>query len=97
MVQQRLGTPAGATSLGRRFLPDTYMVIEDARGQVLAGNLPYVQCTSRPFMLALPVPGGHHHPQMVLGRCAPLTAGTEVFVRAASGHAGGANSRNFLA
>ena len=80
VVQQRLGTPAGAATFRHGFPPDTYMVIEDLRGQVLAGNLPFVQCSVRPFMLALPVPGGHHHPQMVLGRCAPLTAATMLFV-----------------
>ncbi|MGC1457731.1 MAG: HAMP domain-containing sensor histidine kinase [Steroidobacteraceae bacterium] len=79
VVQQRLGPPTAAT-FTRHFRPDTYMVIEDTRGQVLAGNLPFVNCTARPFMLALPVPGGHHHPQMVLGRCAPLTAATQLFV-----------------
>ena len=74
VVQQRLGRAR------RGGAPDTYMVIEDSRGQVLAGNLPFVSCAARPFMLALPVPGGHHHPQMLLGRCAPLTASTRLFV-----------------
>ncbi len=72
VVQQRLGTPA-------RGAPDTYIAIEDSRGQVLAGNLPFVNCAARPFMLALRV-AGHHHPQMVLGRCAALTATTQLFV-----------------
>ncbi|HEV2701997.1 MAG TPA: HAMP domain-containing sensor histidine kinase [Steroidobacteraceae bacterium] len=80
VVQQRLGTPATAATFTHRFLPDTYMVIEDSSGRVLAGNLPFVHCAARPFMQALPVPGGHHHPQMVLGRCAPLTASTLLFV-----------------
>jgi signal transduction histidine kinase len=76
VVQQRLGTPSA--NFGRHFRPDTYMVIEDSSARVLAGNLGYVTCAARPFMLALPVPG--HHPQMVLGRCAALTASTQLFV-----------------
>jgi signal transduction histidine kinase len=79
VVQQRLGTPATAATFRRRFLPDTYMVIEDSGARVLAGNLPFVTCSAQPFTLALPVPGGHH-PQIVLGRCAPLTASTRLFV-----------------
>jgi len=80
VVQQRLGAPFDAGARPRQFLPDTYMVIEDRNGSVLAGNLPYIRCDARPWTLALPVPGGHHHPQMVLGRCAPLTASTLLFV-----------------
>jgi signal transduction histidine kinase len=79
VVQQRLGTPAVAATFGRHFMPDTYMVIEDTRHRVLAGNLPFVNCSARAFTLALPVPGGHHA-QMVLGRCAPLTGSTLLFV-----------------
>jgi signal transduction histidine kinase len=78
VVQQRLGRPANAATFGRHFLPDTYMVIEDSGHRVLAGNLPFVNCGARPFMLALPVSG--RHPQMVLGRCAPLTPATQLFV-----------------
>jgi signal transduction histidine kinase len=79
VVQQRLGPAAIAGTSRRQFLPDTYMVIEDTSGRVLAGNLAFVSCGARPFLLALPVPGGHH-PQMVLGRCASLTASTRLFV-----------------
>jgi signal transduction histidine kinase len=79
VVQQRLGTPATAATFGHHLRPDTYMVIEDSSHRVLAGNLPFVSCSARPFMLALPVPGGHH-PQMVLGRCVPLTDSTQLFV-----------------
>ena len=80
VVQQRLGSPDTTATVRHRFMPDTYMVIEESGGRVLAGNLPFVHCTARPFMLALPVPGGHRHPQMVLGRCVTLTAATLLFV-----------------
>ncbi len=69
VVQQRLGTPGAGT----------YMVIETQAGQVLAGNLAFIPCSAQPFMLAVPVPAGRH-PQRVLGRCAPLTASTQLFV-----------------
>ncbi|HTV78311.1 MAG TPA: HAMP domain-containing sensor histidine kinase [Steroidobacteraceae bacterium] len=80
VVQQRLGTPARAAAPRHRFLPDTYMVIEDAAGRVLAGNLPYVRCEPGTFTLARPWPGGHHHPQMLLGRCAALGGALTLYV-----------------
>jgi len=80
VVQQRLGTPPRPTGFGHRFAPEAYMVIEDAAGKVLAGNLPFVRCAAGDFTLALAPAGGHRHPRIVLGRCAPLGAGTTVFV-----------------
>jgi len=67
VVQQTLGTPG------------TYMVIEDATGKVLAGNLPFVRCDADDFTLALPAAGGRQT-KILLGRCAGLTARTSVFV-----------------
>jgi signal transduction histidine kinase len=66
VVQQRLGTPASGPAARPRFAPETYMVIEDTRGKVLAGNLPYVPC-------ARPQP-------MLLGRCARLTDTATLYV-----------------
>ena len=80
VVQQRLGTPASTMTLRHHFAPDSYMVIEDANGKVLAGNLPFVQCTAGIFRLSLPPTGGHHHPRIVLGSCTPLTAAATLFV-----------------
>jgi signal transduction histidine kinase len=80
VVQQTLGPRAGPGAFRRRFFPDTYMVIEDAGGKVLAGNLPYVQCSPGGFSLALPPFPGRHHPRTLLGRCAPLTPTTTLFV-----------------
>ena len=72
VVQQRLGTPAG--------VPDYYMVIQDASGKVLAGNLPLIPCAAGIFRLSLPPANGHHHPRVVLGSCTPLTAAATLFV-----------------
>jgi signal transduction histidine kinase len=80
VVQQRLGTPPGATGFGHRFTPEAYMVIEDANGRVLAGNLPFVRCAAGIFTVALPPAAGHHHARILLGRCAALTATATVFV-----------------
>ena len=80
VVQQRLGTPATGPALRHHFLPETYMVIQDASGKVLAGNLPVVACGRGMFMLARPWPTGHHHPQMLLGRCAALTDSITLYV-----------------
>ncbi|HTB67693.1 MAG TPA: HAMP domain-containing sensor histidine kinase [Steroidobacteraceae bacterium] len=80
VVQQRLGTPASTMTLRHHFAPDSYMVIEDANGKVLAGNLPFVPCTAGIFRLSLPPTGGHHHPRIVLGSCTPLTAAATLFV-----------------
>jgi signal transduction histidine kinase len=66
IVQQRLGTAASGPAARHLFLPETYMVIQDTSGKVLAGNLPYVQCD--------------HQPQMLLGRCAALTATVTLYV-----------------
>ena len=65
VVQQRLGT-AGAPAQRHHFPPETYMVIQDSGGKVLAGNLPYVQCDQPP--------------QLLLGRCARLTDTVTVYV-----------------
>jgi signal transduction histidine kinase len=61
-------------------MPETFMVIQDTTGKVLAGNLPFVTCSPGAFTLVLPPTNGHHHPTNVLGRCAGLTATTTVFV-----------------
>src|ERR1700760_4247044 len=68
VIQQRLGSPA------------TYMVIEEAGGKVLAGNLPFVTCARDAFMFARPAPAGAHDPQLLLGRCAPLTDNIMLYV-----------------
>ncbi len=80
VVQQRLGTPAGAVGPRPQFTPETYMVIEDASGKVLAGNLPFVLCAANIFTIALPAAGDQRHPRLVLGQCATLTATASVFV-----------------
>ncbi|HEY6457464.1 MAG TPA: HAMP domain-containing sensor histidine kinase [Steroidobacteraceae bacterium] len=80
VVQQRLGTPAGAMTLKHRFAPDSYMVIEEANGKVLAGNLPFVPCSAGIFRLSLAPATGHHHGRIVLGSCTPLTAAATLFV-----------------
>jgi signal transduction histidine kinase len=66
VVQQRLGTPALDSALRPRFAPETYMVIQDSRGKLLAGNLAFVDC--------------HHPPQRLLGRCATLTDTVTLYV-----------------
>ena len=80
VVQQTLGTPAAAASRRQGLTPETFMVIEDTTGKVLAGNLPFVTCGPGEFTLSLPPGAGHHHPRIVLGRCAALTATASVFV-----------------
>jgi signal transduction histidine kinase len=80
VVQQRLGTPAGHATLSHRFAPDSYIVIEDPNGRVLAGNLPYVSCRAGIFRLALAPTNGHHHPRIVLGSCTLLNAAATLFV-----------------
>ncbi len=70
VVQQRLGNPQAGATARHRFVPETYLVIQDAGGRVLAGNLPYVQCGAGVFML---------RPQMLLGRCAALTGSVTVY------------------
>ena len=80
VVQQRLGTPASASVHRHPLQPDTYMVITDASGKVLAGNLPSVRCTAGLFLLSAPAASGHHPARQVLGRCATLTAEATLFV-----------------
>jgi signal transduction histidine kinase len=80
VVQQRLGNPEAAAAARHHFVPETYLVIQDASGKVLAGNLPSVPCGAGVFVLAHPWPTAHHHPQMLLGRCAALTASVTVYV-----------------
>lgn len=80
VVQQRLGPVAAGPALRQRFVPETYMAIEDATGKVLAGNLPYVRCGAGTFMLALPGPTGQRHPQRLLGRCAALAGPVTLYV-----------------
>jgi signal transduction histidine kinase len=79
VVQQRLGTPAGGPASRHHFVPETYMVIQDAGGTVLAGNLPFVACERGIFVLTRPSPG-RDRPQMLLGQCARLTAATTLYV-----------------
>ena len=66
VVQQRLGTATGGPAARHPLLPETYMVIQDTNGKVLAGNLPYVQCD--------------HLPRLLLGHCAALTATVTLYV-----------------
>jgi len=80
VVQQTLGRPAATAGFAHRITAESYMVIEEASGKVLAGNLPFVQCRPDIFTVALPAVGGRHHPRTVLGRCAGLTSTTVVFV-----------------
>ncbi len=80
VVQQRLGTDPAPETHRHRFMPETYMAIEDAAGKVLAGNLPYVSCGAETFTLSLPPLTGHHHPRTLLGQCAQLTPTITLFV-----------------
>ena len=80
VVQQRLGTPAPASRLRHHLIPETYMVIQDASGKELAGNLPAVRCAPDMFTISVPPPSGFHHPINVLGRCAALTASVTLYV-----------------
>ncbi|HEY1899494.1 MAG TPA: HAMP domain-containing sensor histidine kinase [Steroidobacteraceae bacterium] len=82
VVQQRLGTslPLRPPRFSHHLVPETYIVIEDRSGKVLAGNLPFVQCAAGVFTLWLPPPTGRRDLVNVLGRCAALTDTATLFV-----------------
>jgi len=78
VVKQRLG-PAGATGRHKHAMaPEAYLVIENGH-DILAGNLSAVTCQQGLFTLALP-PSGRHRSRQILGRCAAITDGVELFV-----------------
>jgi signal transduction histidine kinase len=76
VVKQRLGSAVP----GRALRADCYMVIEDDRQQILAGNLPVLPRRMGVFELRLPgsVTGGS--PAAVLGRGVEITKGIYLFV-----------------
>ncbi|MDP9064444.1 MAG: HAMP domain-containing histidine kinase [Pseudomonadota bacterium] len=71
VVRQRLGTEG----LGRALRPDCYIVIEDAQGRKLAGNLPQMPPTEGTYAIVLPGTG-----TPILGRGVGVADGIYLFV-----------------
>jgi signal transduction histidine kinase len=80
VVRQRLGIPAIASRHGRHLRPEAYMVIERTTGEVLVGNLTSIACAPGLSTVSLPAQPGEHHVRNVLGRCASLAEGLNLFV-----------------
>ena len=80
VVRQRLGK-APSEQRHKHFLPpDVYIVIENARGEVLAGNLATIPCGSGILAVSLPPDPEQPHARALLGRCVELTEGVNLFV-----------------
>ncbi len=80
VVRQRLGTPVLTSTHGHRLRPEAYMVIERSGGEIIVGNAPSIACVPGTFKVTLPALQGEHHAPEVLGRCADLAEGLELFV-----------------
>jgi signal transduction histidine kinase len=80
VVRQRLGTPGNASKRDHRLRPELYMVIEHTTGELIVGNLTSVACGPGVFKVTLPAQQSEHHAPEVLGRCANLTDGIQLFV-----------------
>ena len=76
VVQQRLGNPEAGPPTRQRFVPETYMVHPGHRRQGPGGQPAVRAVRCRRVHARAPLAEGHHHPQMLLGRCAqpPQTA-----------------------
>ena len=80
VVRQRLGIPAIATGHERHLRAEAYIVIERTTGEVVVGNLTSIACVPAPSTVSLPAEQGEHHARNVLGRCASLAEGLNLFV-----------------
>jgi signal transduction histidine kinase len=80
VVRQRLGAPESPAPRRHRLAPEAYLVIQDLKGRVLAGNLPALTCDARWSVIIEPPPDGGHHPRRILGRCTPLGSGAQLYV-----------------
>lgn len=80
VVRQRLGTPQPTQPHRHALPPEAYMAIENTGGEIVVGNLAAVNCEPGIFTLVLPPAAGRHHGRSVLGRCADLGAGVNLFV-----------------
>ena len=80
VVRQRLGTPVMAARHRHPLDPDTYMLIENAQGTVLAGNMNAVECGVGVFNLSLPPLRESHRRRSILGRCVDIADGVRLFV-----------------
>lgn len=80
VVRQRLGTPDTAQKRRRPWTPDAYMVIENAQGQAIIGNLPVVSCAPGNFTITLPSGADRNGARRLLGECADIGSGARLFV-----------------
>ena len=80
VVRQRLGTPDATTRHRRSFAPDAYMVIKNAKGEAVIGNLPVVACREGNFTVILPAAGERGQERRILGVCADIGDGATLFV-----------------
>jgi signal transduction histidine kinase len=80
VVRQRLGTPETTQKRRRPSMPDAYMVIANAQGQAIIGNLPVVSCAPGHFTIRLPRGADQEGPRQLLGECADIGSGARLFV-----------------
>jgi signal transduction histidine kinase len=59
VVRQRLGTPETTPRHRHSLPPDAYMVIKNAQGEAIIGNLPVVTCAEGNFTITLPPAGAN--------------------------------------
>lgn len=77
VIKQRLGNP----KYGQHIRPDNYMVLENDRGEVLAGNLPVQPRRLGVFYsLLAPAMGRHGERATLLGRGSEIAPGAYLFV-----------------
>lgn len=79
VVRQRLGTPETMPRHRHSLSPDAYMVIKNAKGEAVIGNLPVVTCAQRNFTITLP-PDERGLERRILGACADIGDGASLFV-----------------
>jgi signal transduction histidine kinase len=80
VVRQRLGTPEAALKRRRPLSPDAYMVIRNAQGTAIIGNMPAVTCAAGNFTITLPAATGRGPERRLLGACADIGDGASLFV-----------------
>jgi len=79
VVRQRLGTPETTPRHRHSLAPDAYMVIKNAQGEAVIGNLPVVTCAEGNFTITLPA-AGRGPERRILGVCADIGDGASLFV-----------------
>jgi signal transduction histidine kinase len=80
VVRQRLGAPETAPKRRHPLSPDAYMVIKNAQGAAIIGNVPVVTCAPGNFTVTLPAVSERSADRRLLGVCADIGDGASLFV-----------------